>query len=62
MVCIAYQVLGDGPVDLVYVPTLTSHLEHGEGPDGRVGTEVSGRGMHTLKGIPDEWRVFEALA
>ena len=25
---IAYQVTGDGPIDLVYVPTWTSHVEH----------------------------------
>src|SRR4051812_35415167 len=25
---IAYQVVGDGPIDLVHVPAFTSHLEH----------------------------------
>jgi hypothetical protein len=25
---IAYQVLGDGPIDLIWVPGFVSHLEH----------------------------------
>ena len=31
---IAYQVVGDGQIDLVYVPGFVSHVEHGwEDPD-----------------------------
>ena len=40
---IAYQVLGEGPRDLVVVP-------------GWLGFED--RGTHTLKGVPGEWHLF----
>ena len=47
-VSIAYQVFGSGAHDLVVVPGIISHVEE--------------RGVHALKGVPGEWRVFRALA
>jgi hypothetical protein len=41
---IAYQVLGDGPLDLV----------------AGSGIEFADRGVHELKGIPGEWRLYAA--
>jgi uncharacterized RmlC-like cupin family protein len=46
---IAYQVLGTGPLDLVYVPGFVSHLEHqwqnGSGSVRRDDLEQSGRDL-----------------
>jgi hypothetical protein len=68
---IAYQVLGDGPVDLVYVPDIGGRVSAMAGP-GEVlvsstvkdlvvgsGLEFQDRGAHVLKGVPDEWRIFK---
>ena len=40
---IAYRVMGDGPVDVVWVPGLFSNAD---------------RGMHQLKGVPGDWQLF----
>ena len=43
---IAYQVLGDGPLDLVYVPGWISHVELAwELPDLRAGSSASHRSL-----------------
>ena len=48
---LAYQVLGDGPIDLVYVAgALTNLALAWEQPGHR----------RELKGIPGEWRLFAA--
>lgn len=60
---IAYQVVGDGPLDLVYVPGWVSHVEQAwEEPSLAAGSGVRfmERGVHTLKGVPGEWRLFRA--
>ena len=41
---LAYQVIGDGPLDLVFVPALGSLLEDA--------------GEHELKGVPEPWQLF----
>jgi hypothetical protein len=38
-VAIAYQVVGEGPIDLVFV-----------------------RGVHELKGVPGEWRLYAVIS
>jgi len=43
---IAYQVVGEGPFDLVYVPGL--HFES--------------LGARRLKGVPEDWQIFAASA
>ena len=45
-VSIAYQVVGDGDVDLVYVPDYVSNLMD--------------RGAAQLKGVPGDWRLYAA--
>ena len=49
---IAYQLEGNGPLDLVVVPGIVSHVEAFH--------ELPGRGLHTLKGVPGEWQLFAA--
>ncbi len=44
-VSIAYQVVGSEPFDVVFVPPGTSQ----------------DRGVHELKGIPGEWRLYAAV-
>jgi hypothetical protein len=44
---IAYQVVGEGDVDLVYIPDYISNL-----------IEFTDRGTHELKGIPGKWQLF----
>jgi pimeloyl-ACP methyl ester carboxylesterase len=108
-VSIAYQVVGDGPFDVVFVPPTVSHVElgwdvpgmrvlregissfarlihfdkRGTGMSDRVsgaptletrmddvravmdaaGSELEfvDRGVHDLKGIPGEWRLYAAV-
>jgi hypothetical protein len=43
-ISLAYQVIGDGPLDLLYMQGNISN------------------GVHTLKGVPDEWRLYAARA
>ncbi|MBI2161458.1 MAG: hypothetical protein HYU25_13970 [Candidatus Rokubacteria bacterium] len=43
---IAYQVVGDGPRDLVLVPGWVSNIRFED------------RGTHALKGVPGEWHLF----
>ena len=75
---IAYQVVGDGPVDLVLVPGFISHAEPGEvlvsstvkAPvSSTVKALVAGsglafedRGTHQLKGVPDEWSLYRLVS
>ena len=40
---IAYQVFGEGPIDLVVAGS---------------GIEFDDRGEHALKGVPGEWRLY----
>ena len=55
-VAIAYQVVGEGEVDLVYVPDYVSNLVYGwEHPPWR-----TDRGFHELMGIPGTWQLFAA--
>jgi hypothetical protein len=49
---IAYQVTGEGPLDLVFVPGFVSHLVAGSG------LRFQDRGRQALKGVPDEWHLF----
>jgi hypothetical protein len=58
---IAYQVTGEGPVDLIWPPGATSHLELAwENPYiGRFIERLSRyRGVHTLKGIPEPRQIL----
>ena len=54
---IAYQVAGDGPIDVVWVPGWVSHMEVGDS-----GTEFTARRSHSLKGLPGEWLLHRAHA
>jgi hypothetical protein len=59
---IAYQVIGDGPLDVVFAADWANNLElMWENPQ----TErflrrfsFEDRGAHALQGVPDRWRVF----
>jgi hypothetical protein len=48
-VSIAYQVVGEGPFDVLFDLVAGS------------GLEFEDRGVHELKGIPGEWRLYAAL-
>jgi len=58
---IAYQIVGDGPFDLVYVPgwifLVTSTVR-----DLTSGSELvfEDRGTRALKGVPRDWHLFSA--
>jgi hypothetical protein len=53
-VSIAYQVVGDGPFDVVFVPASSSRVEPGwEVP--------STRGAQELKGSPGGWQHYAAV-
>jgi hypothetical protein len=52
---VAYQVLGEGPLDLVFVYGWISHL------DFQWTNPVWAR-SHVLKGVPGEWRLFAVRA
>jgi hypothetical protein len=68
-VSIAYQVSGEGPFDVVYVPPAVSHVELAWSVPG-IASYLRGlssfcrlirfdkRGEVELKGIPGEWRLF----
>jgi hypothetical protein len=48
---IAYQVVGSGPVDLLWIPVFTQHVELSwEDPYRRAKAQ--------LKGIPGDWRLY----
>jgi hypothetical protein len=51
-VSIAYQVLGDGPFDIVYVPGFVSHLEL------RWRVPSFSASLAELKGIRGEWGLY----
>ncbi len=71
---IAYQVFGDGEIDLVYVPGWVSNIDFiweanaGEALISRTVKDLvvgsafrfSERGTHQLKGVPDTWTLFAA--
>jgi hypothetical protein len=69
---IAYQVVGVGPIDLVFVEGFMSHRQVMWEPtlvSGTVRDLVAGsglasadRGTRSLKGVPDEWRLFALQA
>ena len=58
---IAYQVVGDGPFDLVYVPgwifLVTSTVRDLTSGSGLV---FEDRGTRALKGVPRDWHLFSA--
>jgi len=54
---IAYQVVGDGPIDLVYVPPQLQQVEHLWAEP-----RIADRGEHALKGVPGVWRLWAAGA
>jgi hypothetical protein len=47
VVSIAYQVVGEGPLDVIYV--------------AGSGIQFEDRGIHSLKGVPDEWHLFSVV-
>ena len=49
-VAIAYQTFGSGPVDVVVATVAGSGLEFDD------------RGVHELKGVPGEWRLYAVRA
>ena len=53
---IAYQVVGDGPIDLVVVPGWVKDIVAGSG------LRFEERGTQVLKGVPGEWQLFSASA
>jgi hypothetical protein len=53
-VAIAYQVVGEGPIDLVFVRGTLAHLLAG----WDMPIEFDERGSHDLKGVPGEWRLY----
>jgi hypothetical protein len=65
---IAYQVIGDGPIDIVTSPGWIRAALAGPGEvlassivkDLVVGSGIGfeARGSHTLKGVPDDWLLF----
>jgi class 3 adenylate cyclase len=63
---IAYQCLGEGPVNLVFVARVAAHAGPGEVLASRTvkdlvagsGIQFEDRGVQRLKGIPDEWQLF----
>jgi len=65
---IAYQVVGDGPTDLVFVPGFVSHVEHAweEPAFARLLERLASftrtfaeHGTFELKGVPGSWRIFQ---
>lgn len=66
-VAIAYPVLGDGDVDLVYVPDYVSNLVYAweipwsaTSTSGGSGLGFVARGARELKGVPGEWQLYAA--
>lgn len=61
---IACQVFGQDQIDLLIVPCFISYLEHhSDDPDLVAGSsiEFKDRDRYSLKGIPEEWRHYEAI-
>jgi hypothetical protein len=64
-VSIAYQVVGDGPIDLLLAPGFISHLDL-QWTEPRYARFLarlasfarSDHGEHELKGVPGPWRVY----
>jgi hypothetical protein len=52
---IAYQVVGDGPIDLVLAHAWISHVEI------YCGLVFEDAGEHELKGVPDRWRLYRVV-
>lgn len=74
---IAWSAVGDGPIDLRYVPQSVSAMEHiwahpndihavldAAGSDLVVGSELhfDARGEHELRGVPGAWRLWAVAA
>lgn len=53
---VAYEVAGDGPVDLAHVPGFINNLLV-EGSR----LVFQDRGEHELKGVPDRWRFYRVV-
>lgn len=62
-VSIAYQVVGDGPIDLVLVPGWLSNIEvFWEEPNiVRFFKKLAGFSRLTLKGLPGEWQLYKVV-
>lgn len=52
---IAYQVVGDGPFDLVVIPIWVSRVAGS-------GLAFEERGEHELRGVPGRWRLAAVRA
>jgi hypothetical protein len=59
---IAYQVIGTGPFDLVFMHGWISHIEHMWEVVAGSGIPFEDRGRHSLKGVPGEWLLFAVAA
>jgi hypothetical protein len=65
---IAHQVVGEGPFDVVFVPSLTHHIKLvWENPPQagffeRLASRPTRSGQHELKGAPGDWRLFSVRA
>jgi class 3 adenylate cyclase len=67
-VSLAYQVVGEGPVDLVYLQGYASNValswdevlvsETIRNLVAGSGMAFDERGRHRLKGVPDEWQIW----
>jgi hypothetical protein len=67
---IAYQVVGGGPRDIVFVPGVVSHVEFFRALSCACairtvknlvvgsGFQFDDRGIRDLKGVPDSWQVY----
>ncbi|HZM35427.1 MAG TPA: alpha/beta hydrolase [Burkholderiales bacterium] len=62
-VSIGYQVVGDGPIDLVLVPGWLSNIEvFWEEPNiVRFFKKLAGFSRLTLKGLPGEWQLYKVV-
>jgi len=67
-VSVAYQVVGEGPRDLVWIPSMAHHVPGEVLVSSTVkdlvagsGIEFEDRGEHQLKGITEPWRLFTVV-
>jgi hypothetical protein len=61
-VAIAYGVVGDGPIDLVYVQGYVSVSRTVKDLTAGSGIAFEDAGEHELKGVPDRWRLYRVVA
>lgn len=61
-VSIAYQVVGNGPLDLIFVPGFVSNLDRmWENLVAGSGLRFEDRGRHALRGLPEEVHLYTVL-